>query len=567
MRSKSQFIYLATCISLSILLARSTPIPHISELSYDVTVVDSLASRPSEVVTDRVDSSIIAETDVVRVLSPVAHSESLTTSISARAPETETDPKLPSEPISANGRAMKYHNVPRKLAGWKGIPPYVDLPKDSKTITQDDTNDLQTKLIDPIRQLILDAERINSPEDIKDKRIAFNKWQTTLRTKLGFASLLHEEDAMIASNSLSPSTLHPNSAHQQTGGQQPTGPGTASHQPFGNFRKLPPIPGHPELTAPGSATPLNPVFGDFRRLPEPFSPSSERPVTVPSDGDKLELEGPHGEKDKATVATGSNFESPDETSQISGSSIRTMQSHATTKPIASNPPEGSQRIEEEFIVKFNASIAKKQEEIIREYRDGNRTKSDTILELNAFLWGIPDGSEEGRKAAFREAISALDACDAHASAARERGKRVSHGFGSNVVHSKRGSPAIDDGSFEDSTKKLERLHIGQKRDRSDDSESGDGSSDEGVERGGKKRKIKREDFPWFKEEQLVAEAGRESCRKTQKLLHMYAIDPKFVRDEIQISGLASPSIPPAQWDNIIKGLPVNLDAVEAEKPA
>ncbi|KAG6835984.1 hypothetical protein H0H93_012563 [Arthromyces matolae] len=261
---------------------RSTPIPHISELSYDVNVVDSLASRPLEVATERVDSSMVAETDVGsgHAFNPVAHSESLRKKIFARA---EWDPLK-----ETNGRKMKKYSIPIRLAGWKGIPPDIYLP-DKRIVTKDDVNDLTNNFIIPIQDRISKAEMgIDPPEDLKDKRQAFNHWQSVLRTRYGFRTLTYENggapkgsSTSIPSNdpsiSRSQSPSRPNSAHQQTEGQEPTAPETG-HRFFDDFQHLPiPIPssfGHPESTAPGTATQLHPLFGDFRHLPIPSSPSA-----------------------------------------------------------------------------------------------------------------------------------------------------------------------------------------------------------------------------------------------------------------------------------------------------
>ncbi|KAG6814859.1 hypothetical protein H0H93_011974, partial [Arthromyces matolae] len=243
-------------------------------------------------------------------LNAVAHSEGLTNKIFARALW---------EPLkTANNRALKQHKIPRWLAGWEGIPEYIDLPADKKP-TERDVTDLTTNFIIPIQERIIQAElQMNPPEGIKDRRKAFNKWQTTLRKRFGFQSLSYEDGtappgslASIPSddyrNSESPSASRPHSSHQHIEGQESTAPGTASHGSFGVFQHQPnpspPSSGNPESTGPETATPFTSrpnsahqqtegqeptahgtgrhrFFGDFRYLPKPIAFSSGHPAAV-----------------------------------------------------------------------------------------------------------------------------------------------------------------------------------------------------------------------------------------------------------------------------------------------
>ncbi|GLB45644.1 hypothetical protein LshimejAT787_2500360 [Lyophyllum shimeji] len=100
----------------------------------------------------------------------------------------------------------------------------------------------------------------------------------------------------------------------------------------------------------------------------------------------------------------------------------------------------------------------------------------------------------------------------------------------------------------------------QRSENSADEDSNVGGPDDNERDSGKK-KIKSSELPWHNEEKVAREIARPSCQKTQDLLYCYQRDPGWVKRQLIISGIAPPSIPGSEWDAIIRGTAVNLDAV------
>jgi hypothetical protein len=68
-------------------------------------------------------------------------------------------------------------------------------------------------------------------------------------------------------------------------------------------------------------------------------------------------------------------------------------------------------------------------------------------------------------------------------------------------------------------------------------------------------------MPWYTREEEARQSGHEECEESRRILQLFARDYKVVRQWIQNSRTAPLGFPTSEWDNIIKGQAVNLDAV------
>ena len=68
-------------------------------------------------------------------------------------------------------------------------------------------------------------------------------------------------------------------------------------------------------------------------------------------------------------------------------------------------------------------------------------------------------------------------------------------------------------------------------------------------------------MPWFEREEEVRRTGNKDCEESRRILTLFARDYKVIKQWIQNSWTAPLGFPTSEWDNIIKGQAVNLDAV------
>jgi len=91
-----------------------------------------------------------------------------------------------------------------------------------------------------------------------------------------------------------------------------------------------------------------------------------------------------------------------------------------------------------------------------------------------------------------------------------------------------------------------------------------GDSDDEIDSNGasnKKRRVFESEMPWYTREEEARRSGNRDCEESRKILHLFAQDYKVIKQWIQTSRTAPLGFPASEWDNIIQGQPVNLDAV------
>lgn len=96
----------------------------------------------------------------------------------------------------------------------------------------------------------------------------------------------------------------------------------------------------------------------------------------------------------------------------------------------------------------------------------------------------------------------------------------------------------------------------------DGGSSGDGSSDDDETKPSRKRpKLDESEMPWYKEEARGRRSGRESCVQSSQMLRTYGRDISKVKQWILTSTVAPTGFPPSEWENLLRGKPLNLDVI------
>ena len=89
-------------------------------------------------------------------------------------------------------------------------------------------------------------------------------------------------------------------------------------------------------------------------------------------------------------------------------------------------------------------------------------------------------------------------------------------------------------------------------------------SDGGVINGGKRPKLERGELPWTKADNDFLSSSVNSppeCDRNRRLLRTLSKDYSFALNDLRLSPRAPPGFPSPEWNNIIRGHPVNLDVV------
>lgn len=88
------------------------------------------------------------------------------------------------------------------------------------------------------------------------------------------------------------------------------------------------------------------------------------------------------------------------------------------------------------------------------------------------------------------------------------------------------------------------------------------SSSSDSDRPTRKRRLRESDMPWYgKEAEGTGGGGRESCQKSCQLLRTYGEDLSQVKRWITTSSVAPSGFPASEWENLLRGKPLNLDVI------
>jgi len=68
-------------------------------------------------------------------------------------------------------------------------------------------------------------------------------------------------------------------------------------------------------------------------------------------------------------------------------------------------------------------------------------------------------------------------------------------------------------------------------------------------------------MPWFKRESIARQSADPSCQATRRILQTFGLDFAYVKRSIQLAQSSPAGFPASEWDNIIRGVAVNIDNV------
>ncbi|KAF9536105.1 hypothetical protein CPC08DRAFT_824850 [Agrocybe pediades] len=195
------------------------------------------------------------------------------------------------------------------------------------------------------------------------------------------------------------------------------------------------------------------------------------------------------------------------------------------------------------------------------------------------LSSVSDVSDEKRRDVLQQYLRTLDRTEAVIGKSTEQPEpetKVASGT-DNPKKRSRGSPKPK-GSVSKLTDKVNSLEeliqeSGGVESSSDNTSTGIGESSDSEKsvddrgynfegRSNKKQRIFENTMPWFKREgrQRLSKHKR-SCNETLRLLDIYQRDTATVKRWILTSVTAPSNFPPTEWDAILKGQSVDLDAV------
>lgn len=77
----------------------------------------------------------------------------------------------------------------------------------------------------------------------------------------------------------------------------------------------------------------------------------------------------------------------------------------------------------------------------------------------------------------------------------------------------------------------------------------------------KKRRVLESEMPWFSREEEARQTGSKECKESQRTLALFACDYKAIKRWIQTSRTVPLGFPSSEWDNVIRGQAIHLDAM------
>jgi hypothetical protein len=201
------------------------------------------------------------------------------------------------------------------------------------------------------------------------------------------------------------------------------------------------------------------------------------------------------------------------------------------------------------------------DEVVDCFRRDEITKLKALSNIISILDFNPSRTERAKDAAVEYYAKTLDEVEALASSAIKRGHHAEIGLQSshNRLDKQRGPRNVDtDRAIDDLVSQISRESNKSKRNNSPGHSDSDNDLDEPSN---KKRRVFESEMPWYNREEEARQSGNKDCEESRRILQLFARDYKIVRQWIQTSRTAPLGFPSSEWDNVIKGQAVNLDAV------
>ena len=164
------------------------------------------------------------------------------------------------------------------------------------------------------------------------------------------------------------------------------------------------------------------------------------------------------------------------------------------------------------------------ETLVSEYRDGRKSKSVTLEDIESELEREPQLADEEKETTLRLCREEIDATEA----------RVEHGISSGATSSRR-RKASERQSIAGTSSSAKSTHLGQSENRSESEIDDDEPK--------KKRRLKESNMPWFERDIALNPSTNPSCIKTVKSLHLFNRDIKSCKFLVSIAAGSPDNIP------------------------
>ena len=203
------------------------------------------------------------------------------------------------------------------------------------------------------------------------------------------------------------------------------------------------------------------------------------------------------------------------------------------------------------------------DDLVENFRCNEITKLKALSSIISILDLNPSRSERAKDAAVEYYAKTLDEVQALSSSAVRRGTIAENAFDSrrqspNPTESRR--PTNQDAEIDELISQISR-DSKRSRGQSSGTESDNELDLDGDRTSNKKRRVFESQMPWYTKEEEARRSGNKDCEESRRILHLFARDYKVVKQWIQTSRTAPLGFPGSEWDNIIRGQAVNLDAV------
>ena len=208
------------------------------------------------------------------------------------------------------------------------------------------------------------------------------------------------------------------------------------------------------------------------------------------------------------------------------------------------------------------------DDVVESFRSKEITKLKALSNIITILDFDTSRTEKTKDVAVEYYSRTLDEIEALATSAVKRGEHVQRGLqptrgvgsaGTTHLRNEQHDADIDEliSQVSRESKTSKRPLSGDFFDADDDAND----SDVGGTRSNKKRRIFESQMPWFSREEEERRTGNKECEESRRILALYARDFKAIKQWIQNSRTAPLGFPSSEWDNIVRGQAVNLDAV------
>ena len=258
-------------------------------------------------------------------------------------------------------------------------------------------------------------------------------------------------------------------------------------------------------------------------------------------------------EDQRNSATPTPEDGDDEYEQLDSSGNRLSRANDESPQIdeLDDSNEGNKRNPEDESIEY-------MDEVVDSFRQNEISKLKALSNIISILDFNPSRTEEAKDAAVQYYAKTLDEVEALASSAVKRGQHAQIGLQPNRSQLDKPHGSNVDKAIDDLVSQISRESNKSKRDKSPGHSDSDDDLDEPSN---KKRRVFESEMLWYNREEEARRNGNKECEESRRILQLFAHDYKVVRQWIQTSRTAPLGFPTSEWDNIIKGQAVNLDAV------